>query len=244
MRIGNLNIIKEKTPKCAAKHLAKDLSAYLMEQKSVGKSTLFLSSGGSALAVLDLLQEDILESYLTVGVVDERYDKTNENNNFTQLSRTGFYQKALRAGTSFIDTSVKESQAQEELASFFEEELRGWVKKNPNGKIVATMGVGADGHTSGIMPFSEDESRFAELFEGARWVVAYDVGSKNPFSQRITTTMTFLRKLDKVFVFMVGANKRAAFLRMQEEGSVAESPARILKELHGAIYVDEDVIKG
>lgn len=244
MRIGNLNVIEEKTPGRAAKYLAKDLSAYLAERKSRGGSTLFLSSGGSALAVLDLLPEDILGSYLTVGVVDERYDETNENNNFTQLSRTNFYKRAFQAGAGFIDTSVKEDQTQEELADSFEEELRGWVGKNPNGKIVATMGVGADGHTSGIMPFSEDKDRFAELFEGSRWVVAYDAGAKNPFSQRITTTMTFLRKLDKIFVFMVGANKKTAFLQMQKSGQIAETPARVLKQLNGNIYIDENLLKG
>ena len=242
--LGNLNIIKEKTPELASKQLAKDLSAYLTKAKEQRKNVLFLSSGGSALAVLDFIPSDILGEYLTIGVLDERYEKTNINNNFTQLKKTEFYKKAKKAGCSFIDTSVKEDQTQEELADFFEGELRGWMKKNPNGKIVATMGVGADGHTSGIMPFPEDENRFIDLFESARWVVAYDAGSKNPFSQRVTTTMTFLRKLDKIFVFMVGANKKTAFLQMQKSGQIAEIPARVLKQLNVNIYIDGNLLKG
>ena len=244
MTLGNLNIIEEKTPEDTARHLARDLSAYLAERKNRGESTLFLSSGGSALAVLDFLPEDILGNYLTIGVLDERYDATNKHNNFTQLSKTDFYRRASRAGVSFVDTRVKEEQTQKELADYFEKELRGWVEKNPNGKIVATAGVGADGHTSGMMSFPEDESRFAELFEGSRWVVAYNAGAKNPFSKRVTTTMTFLKNLDKIFVFMVGVSKHTAFLRMQEKGSVADTPARILKELHGTLYVDEAAVKG
>ncbi len=242
-KLGNLNVIVEKTGESVSKKLAEDLSFYLIKTKEQNVKILFLSSGGSAFKVLDLISSDVFGDYLTIGVLDERYDKTNENNNFTQLSKTEFYKNAKKVECDFIDMSVKEGQTQKELTDYFEEELRRWVDENPNGKIIATVGVGVDGHTSGMMPFSEDAKQFAELFEGNKWVVSYDATGKNKFAKRITTSITFLKNIDKVFVFIIGVEKSDTFLQIKKDGLLAEIPARILKELNGAIYIDEAVLK-
>ena len=241
--LGKLEIIKNKTKKDAVKKLSENLSMCLLQNKNKGIKTMFLSSGGSALSVLDFVPLDILGEYLIIEVLDERYDKTNENNNFTQLTKTEFYKKANNFGCSFIDTSVKEGQTQEELAGYFENKLKDWMGKNPLGEIIATVGVGPDGHTSGIMPFPEDENKFAELFESGRWVVAYDATGKNEFTKRVTTTITFLREINRIFVLMTGKEKSGAFLEMKKSGSTAEIPARILKNIKGEVYIDEDVLK-
>ncbi len=242
-KLGNLDIVVEKTSEATAKKLAEDLSLYLTKAKKEKRNILFLSSGGSALSVLDLISSDILGDYLTISVLDERYDDTNENNNFTQLIKTGFYTSAKGAGCGFIDTSVKDGQSQEELASYFEGEIKEWMDKNPDGKIVATVGVGTDGHTSGMMPFPENSKQFSELFESDRWVVAYDATGKNQFKKRVTTSITFLNMIDDVFVLITGKEKSEAFLHIQKEGLLAEIPARILKKLTGVVCIDEAVLK-
>ncbi len=242
-KLGNLDIVVEKTSEATAKKLAEDLSLYLDKAKKKRQNVLFLSSGGSALSVLRLIPSDILGDYLTVGILDERYDETNESNNFTQLSKTKFYKNAKDAGCSFVDTSVKKGQTQEELASYFEEELKEWTDKNPTGKIVATIGVGTDGHTSGMMPFPENPRRFSGLFESDRWIVAYNATDKNQFKKRVTTSITFLKMINDVFVLITGEGKVRAFLQMQKEGSLAEIPARILEKLNGSVYIDEVVLK-
>ena len=238
-RFGNLDVVIEKTSEFATQKLAKDLSLYLSDAKKQNSSVLFLSSGGSALSVLDFIHSDVLGEYLTIGVLDERYDKTNKDNNFTQLMQTEFYAAAKKIGCGFIDTSVREGQTQEELAVWFEKKIMDWIANNPGGSSIATVGVGTDGHTSGIMPFGEAHKMFEELFEGKNLVVAYDARGKNQFSKRITTTISFLKKIQKIFILMTGKKKKDAFLRMQEDGSIAEIPARILKKLHGVLYVDE-----
>ncbi len=242
-KLGNLDIIIEKTGKSVAKKLSEDLYFYLIKANEQNIKVLFLSSGGSAFSVLDYINNNVFGEYLTIGVLDERYDETNENNNFTEISRTDFYRRAKKAGCDFIDTSVKENQTQVQLANYFEKELEEWVCKNPNGKIVATMGVGVDGHTSGMMPFNEDSERFTELFESNKWVISYDATGKNQFTKRITTSITFLKKIDRVFVFITGHEKAYIFSRIIEDGLLSEVPSRIIKKLNGSVYVDEEVLK-
>jgi len=60
----------------------------------------------------------------------------------------------------------------EKLAHRYESSLFEWAKKHPEGKIIATMGIGFDGHTAGIMPYPENPETFARLFEDkeiGRW---------------------------------------------------------------------------
>jgi 6-phosphogluconolactonase/glucosamine-6-phosphate isomerase/deaminase len=239
--IGNLKVHIFKDKAEAARQVADDISLYLSNaQKRAGK-VLFLSSGGSSLAILEFISDDIPGDYPTIGVLDERYDREGKNNNFVQLSGTGFYRKALKSGCAFIDTTVRPGQTRNGLADYFEGKLREWRKNNPDGEIVATIGIGPDGHTSGIMPFPEDKERFDFLFNGERWVMAYDATGKTPYPERVTTTNTFLKLIDRAFVFAVGREKAEAFRHMQEDRPVSEVPAAILKELRGDMYIDREL---
>jgi len=240
-RIGNLRTKIFDGKDGAARQAAIDITACLSEAKEGGGGVLFLSSGGSSLSILDFIAGEILGDYLTIGVLDERYDAGGENNNFVQLSRTDFYGKALRAGCAFIDTSVRPGQSQEALAGYFEERLRNWKGEHPGGTVIATIGIGPDGHTSGIMPFPEDSERFNSLFNGERWVVAYDAAGKTPYPERVTTTNTFLKLIDRAFVFACGREKAEALHRMLADRPAAEVPAVILRELSGDMYIDREL---
>ncbi len=238
--IGNLRVHVFEDRVEAARRAGGDIARCLSDARKRGRNVLFLSSGGSSLAILDFIPYEVLGGHLTVGVLDERYDR-GEDNNFVQLSRTGFYRKAVAAGAGFVDTSVKAGQTDEALADHFESELREWRRTNPDGEIVATIGIGPDGHTSGIMPFPEDEVRFEALFNAERWVVAYDASGKSPHPKRVTTTLTFLRLISRAFVFACGREKADALRRLQEERPPAEVPAAVLKELRGDLYVDAEL---
>lgn len=242
-KLGNLEVFVQKTKEGAAKKLAEDLSSYLVVAKNSNQNILLLLSAGSAFSVLDFISNNSFGSNLTIAVLDERYDKTNENNNFNQLTKTDFYSRAKAHGCSFIDTSVKQNQTKESLAGFFEGELVSWSKNNPSGEITATVGMGNDGHTSGIMPFPDEKEYFEKLFESDKWVVAYNASGKNEFADRVTTTITFLRKIKRVFCFTVGKNKADVYLRLQKEAPVDEMPVQVIKELHGFVYIDESVLK-
>ena len=177
---------------------------------------LFLSSGGSALELLEGLH---LEEKVTVSVLDERYSQDPTVNNFAQLFGNIH-------PTTFVDTRVKDNETLKQLAERFEKELRLWKEKNPSGKVVITQGVGSDGHTAGILPYPENPELFKKLFDTpSHWVTGYD--------SRVTVTLSFLRRIvDYALVYLVGEHKREALREiLASEGTLWLTPGRIIQEM-------------
>jgi 6-phosphogluconolactonase/glucosamine-6-phosphate isomerase/deaminase len=196
------------------------------------KPLLMLLSGGSSLELIDSVQDNSLASGVTFGMLDDRYDTDPSINSFLKLTKTNFYLRALRKGAVFLDSSVYESETLETYALRYEQQVKKWMKQNPTGIIRATVGIGPDGHTSGILPHPEDPKKFEMLFNGEKLIVGYDVGIKNPHRFRMTSTFTLMRKFDKVLTYMSGENKRDALRNvMAEEGDCATTPGRIIHEL-------------
>ncbi len=243
-KIGNLGVYVRKDSEDAASFFAKDISRKLIEFRDVERrDVLFLSSGGSALSVLDRINPDAIGPYLTIGIFDERHDPTNKTSNYAQLRKTDFYKRAVSRGCRLIDTTAGRGQSKEELADFYEQELRSWKARHPRGAIMATMGIAEDGHTAGILPFPEDRERFHELFERERWIIAYDAEGKSAFRHRVTATLTFLRYVDLVGIFLVGKEKGPMLKRLIEGDDHVELPGRIIKTLpRGAVYVDKAIL--
>jgi 6-phosphogluconolactonase/glucosamine-6-phosphate isomerase/deaminase len=186
-------------------------------------------SGGSALTLLDFIPTEVLGANLTITTLDERYSIDPLINNFAQLEATDFYQRAQATGASFISTRIVDGETRDTLRHRFEYALREWRGKHSDGVIIATMGVGPDGHTAGI--FAGD---YGVDMNGESWVVAYEVPSAvNPYSQRITITNTFLRQqVDSAIVYAVGREKYAHLKCVQAgEVTVKEVPAAILGEM-------------
>lgn len=244
-KVGNLKLAIHETAPLAVHYFAKDITDTLRRfQKEGNRDVLFLSSGGSALEALDSVDESVISPQLTIGILDERFDPSNKVSNYMQLRKTEFYKRAVARGCRLIDTSTKGEQTPEALADFFEKELRAWRTAHPNGVIFATMGLGPDGHTAGMMSFPEDRKQFQKLFESSRFIVSYDAGEKNQYPKRITATMSFLRKLTAVSVFIVGANKGPIFRKLIEGDDYTEIPGRIMKSLpHGTVHVDTAVMR-
>lgn len=242
--VGNLRAYIRRDKEDAAIFFAKDISRKLKEFRDVERrDVLFLSSGGSALAALDRIDDEVIGPYLTIGIFDERFDGQGKSINYAQLRKTDFYRKAVSRGCRLIDTSTRRGESKEMLADFYENELRSWRVRHPRGAIMATMGIALNGHTAGIMPYPEDPQKFSQLFEQERWIVAYDAKEKDPFPLRVTTTLTFLRQVDLVGIFVVGKEKGAMFGRLMSGDNVAEIPGRIVKTLpRGAIYLDAALV--
>lgn len=244
-KVGNLKLAIHETAPLAVHFFAKDITDTLRRfQKEENRDVLFLSSGGSALLALDSVDESVISPQLTIGILDERFDPSNKVSNYMQLRKTEFYKHAVARGCRLIDTSTKEGQTPEELADFFEKELREWRSAHTDGVIFATMGIGPDGHTAGMMSFSDNHKQFQRLFEGSRFIVSYDAGEKNQYPKRITATISFLRQLDAVSVFIVGANKGPIFRKLIESDDYREIPGCIMKSLpHGTVHVDAAVMR-
>ena len=189
---------------------------------------LFLASGGSSLVILDKLDASLFNSSSIVSVLDERYSTDPKINNFSQLMSTPFYEKAKANGTRFIDTRIINNESADALALRWQKEL-----EKINKTIIATVGMGPDGHISGIMPFPEDSSYFNKTFNDATKLIAYyDAGKKNQYPLRITSTLPMLERTDYAVAFIVGNNKENALKKaLNEHGSLAETPARIYRDM-------------
>lgn len=168
-------------------------------------ATLLMVSGGSARSLLDLITSDVLGSHITLCVLDERYSTDETVNNYAQLQQTQFFQRCVERGVHAISTRVSPDDSLEEAATHMNSKLREWKTQNPAGVVVATMGIGPDGHTAGIFPGS-----YGVDFVGEEWVVGYRVPKEiNPYTERITVTHTFLRDVvDAAIVYAVGPEKR------------------------------------
>lgn len=215
---------------------AKELAARALETifKNMGGSpVLFLSSGGSALNVLDGIDKKIFGQNFTIGVLDERFSPDPEVNNFLQLKNK------LQSvdNVNLIDSVPLKDDTPEALAKRIEDSWRKWRSDNLTGKIIVTMGMGADGHTAGIFQsrfstqprtFSTERGRF-----GSRWMVGYDAGAASIFPLRVTATFGFLKSaVDFAIVYISGEEKRQALETvLADSGTLAETPARIFREM-------------
>jgi 6-phosphogluconolactonase/glucosamine-6-phosphate isomerase/deaminase len=221
------------------------LTLSLHQALSTQKPVLLLVSGGSSLKLLDSLTITASVSNLTLAPLDERFSSEPHVNNMAQITHTNFY-AAVEKKIQIIDTRLLPNESQNELAERFNRNLNVWFKANPQGIVIATIGIGPDGHISGIMPYPEDPAFFQQQFENldsSKLVTAYNAGNKNEFPLRVTTTLPCLRKITVGIVYAVGENKRDALHRIQAKaGSLAETPARVILEIPETyVFTDLDL---
>ncbi len=237
-----MEIIFEKNRQELEKRAATFLSDEI--RKNSNQPVLFLSSGGSALSLLPLIEESVLSANLTVGILDERFSRDPNINNFSQMKAKPFFNNAQTAGVKFLEDVVQEGDSLEEAGKRFDDMLKKWKAKNPEGYCIATVGVGPDSHVSGVLPYPENPTLFKTLFENKDiWAMGYDAVNKTQYNERITVTLPYLRTLDEAIVFITGENKRGALLKIfPDTGSLYETPARIIRELKSAtIFTDIDI---
>jgi 6-phosphogluconolactonase/glucosamine-6-phosphate isomerase/deaminase len=228
--MSNITVTIEQESDDLKKKAGVALDALVRERN--GKPLLILLSGGSSLELLDFIKDPSIESDVTFGMLDDRYSTDPTVNSYHIVSKSPFYLRALRKGAVFLDSSVQDAETLEKYAMRYENYIKKWIKQNPTGIIRATVGIGPDGHTSGVLPHPEDQKKFEELFLGTKLIIGYDVGTKNPHRFRLTATFTLMKKFDKVLTYMKGENKKEALTKVfAEEGTLPETPGRIIREL-------------
>ena len=220
-----------------------DLLSKLGEYKMLGLNVLLLLSGGSALKILESgFDFSVLGSHVKIGVLDERYTDDENFSNYAQLVKSGFIGKAIEAGCrEFIDTRVKNGETSSDLRTSFDLALHRWHENNPLGKIVATIGMGDDGHTAGLIPSGNN---FEQIFSptNTRWVEELVVPNQpDGARERVTTTFNFLAMIAYGVMVVMGAGKIKAMKKLaNEDGSYLETPARWYRKTAGTIkcYTD------
>lgn len=192
------------------------IASSILNQLKLSKKVLFFATGGSSIAVAsrvaDLLRADSLEN-LTVMMTDERYGEVDHaDSNWFQLIQKGF----VLPGAKLIPILTGEGieKTTENFILNLEEEL-----KNAEYKI-ASFGVGADGHTAGILP-------------GTVAVHSLDLACHydTPTFSRVTITPMVIEKLDEAVVWMQGENKWPVVENLSEVIEIEKQPVQVLKKV-------------
>lgn len=242
LELGENPYIKDKlTPLDGA---IEALNAVLEEASFEELKVLLFLSGGSALNILSGLDESSFSDNVTLATLDERYSYDPMVNNMSQIMLTDFFTKVREQGANFIDSRVGELESLQDMANRINNEIIKWFDKNSGGKVVATVGIGPDGHIAGIMPFPENPEVFKSMFDDGNnnhMVVGYDADNRNQHPLRVTATFNLIRKIDVAVVHAAGDNKKDAIEKvLAKEGDLATTPARILREIEGKVFLFTD----
>jgi 6-phosphogluconolactonase/glucosamine-6-phosphate isomerase/deaminase len=207
-----LNFVKVESLEPVINYLQSTLNQHLAN----GENVLWMVSGGSAVklavTVAGLLRRDYLEK-LTFTLVDERFGPVGHaNSNWSALERAGLDLPGATLLPVLTGQSLKATQA-------------GWSDKLSAALDAADyrlglLGIGPDGHTSGILPHTSAVSATGTTY-------AYDGGQ----FERITTTFDAITRLDEAVVYAVGEAKRSVLERLKLDLPLTEQPAQILKSL-------------
>ena len=186
---------------------------------SSGRHIVWFVSGGSCIKpqcrILQSLQANQL-SNLTVMLADERYGVPGHaNSNYQQLVDAGF----VRTGLKFDDLLERGSTPESTVAAY-----RTGVEAaiNSSNAAIATLGIGTDGHTAGILPgFSADA-----IAEGS--VIEYET----PQFTRISVSPSVLSNLQNAWVFAYGEQKRPIVEQLwQRTEAIMRLPAQVLYDI-------------
>lgn len=214
--------------KTAVEAIASAISAPLLQ----GDKVVWLLSGGSCvLPQVEIMHtlKGLHEAQLTnlsVMLVDERYGSPGHaNSNDEQLLQAGFDPGTVRwykvnAGHSMSETVVAYSQAAADMFASAD-------------KVVATLGMGPDAHTAGLLPHSPVFTDTAATVVGYNW----------SDYQRMTLGIEYLLQVTQTFVLAYGESKRTALTRLQANTEPIEAlPAKILYDLPD-VTIYNDYIK-
>lgn len=216
------------------------LTAHINSALSHMRPVLVMCSGGSAFSILPEAVSGSLE-FLTITVLDERFGVPSKDRNWDALSDTTFFKNMRARGATTIDPTPREGESLSDCARRYEDALRAWeARASHRGAIIATMGIGADGHTAGIFP-SQKEEDFKDRFLGPRLAVGYDAGPEATVSrERITVTATFLKNSVHAGVaYAVGEQKCPVLESLPMEIPLSKMPAGVVRSMKSAvIYTD------
>ena len=194
---------------------AQYVAGVLSKELQAGKKVLFFVPGGSgvdvAMKISALLVEVGLQN-LTVMQTDERYgDVWHKDSNWAQLLSAG----KVFAGATLLP--VLTGKSFEETVACYEQELdKQFSLTNVS---IGLFGMGADGHTAGILPKST-----------AAYAKTLAHGYHTPTYLRITMTAHAIRKIGEAVLFAMGNEKKEMFARLRGGNPAEEDvPAQTLK---------------
>jgi 6-phosphogluconolactonase/glucosamine-6-phosphate isomerase/deaminase len=207
---------------------SKVLGDRLTAELTAGKRVLWLISGGSniiiTVTVMQTLPEELTPK-LTIAPMDERYGPPRHaDSNVQQLFEPGFSPKQA----TFIP--ILNGSALEATTDAYIDKMAELLYEND--VVIGQFGIGADGHTAGILPGSP------AALEEAKLAIGYQA---QDFS-RITLTFPGLRRISAAYAFVYGTSKAAALRDLHDQSlGLDVQPAQILKALPEAYIYNNQI---
>lgn len=192
----------------------------------------FVSGGsciGAEVEIATMLPTEFLPR-ITVLLADERYGaEAHPDSNYRQLKDAGFMREQLE----FTDVLAEGLPFAETCQQY---NTRVTSALQQSGAIIATLGIGTDGHTAGILPDSPATQKAAAN------IIGYPAGQLN----RMTVGIEVLRRVTNAFVFAYGEAKQVTLERVRANtADVAQLPALVLYDIPSVtIYNDTIETKG
>ncbi len=194
----------------AAEHIVTILERHLTK----GMSVLWLLSGGSTITVA-VKVATMLASYdvakITLMLTDERYGEVGHvNSNWAQLVTAGFVLPGARMAPTLNGGTF------DETTRSYDEYLMAALQDNDF--CIGLFGIGADGHTAGILPESP-------AVTSPKFAVGYAAA---PY-ERITMTGTAIAQLNSAVLVGAGESKWLQFDQLQTDVAPLQQPVQLLK---------------
>lgn len=213
-----------------SKKQAASIIAYKLNSTLETSRVLLLLSGGSAASlgaqVVSSIKEDLRHN-LFITLADERYGpRDHSNSNWLALKSAG-----LDIGSVDHYIILWEKQISREATSLeFESMLKRRLHGHP--KVFAILGIGADGHTAGILPSSPAADEQHHL------VADYDADEL----QRITIAPTFFRRIDIAYLYAEGPSKKVVLDKLNTETDEFNFPAALLRRCgHSVVLYNQEI---
>jgi 6-phosphogluconolactonase/glucosamine-6-phosphate isomerase/deaminase len=210
-----------------------DIATYITSNLQAGQKVLWLISGGSAIqtqaAIMTTLRNVVPEKLvnLTVLSVDERYGEYGHgNSNSAQMRAAGFEP----GGATWYDVLGKNLPMHETVSYYAELAENTFAMATT---VLATLGMGPDAHTAGILPGSPAITDTTSTVVGYSW----------SDYERMTLGVPALLQIDAAYVLAYGESKKSALERLYKNDEPVELlPAKILYDLP-AVTVYNDYIE-
>lgn len=207
------------------------LLARIQKERSAGKKVLWLTSGGSNIAVTVVIMAGLTlqeSEGVTIGLIDERYVPVGHlDSNWQQLVNAGIDTKSatvlqvlyedlsLAATAERYDTCLEKAFSDADV-------------------ILGLLGIGTDGHTAGILPGSSAADKTDQ----------YVCGYQTKVYDRITITPHALVHFTAAYTLAFGEAKKSAIQELiNKTVPIATQPAQILKNIKES-YIFSDQIGG
>lgn len=192
----------------------------------VDRKTVLYLSGGSLKALYELVAAEEKLHPGAVGLVDERYgEPMHSNSNQIAIKSTGLLRYFEMLNIPFYP--VLQGLSREETADAYDQKIRELNAVFP--KSIGILGIGPDGHISGIAPNRSDFTNPVFDNERKSLLISEFNDAKGKFKERVTTTFLGIEMLDLIVVLAFGSAKQKALDLMFEEGKEEEIPARFFK---------------